>query len=66
MAVPKRKTSKTRRDKRRTHANAPKVTVAICQQCKKPVAPHTACAFGGYYNNKKVLTTREEAREQNA
>ena len=34
MAVPKRKTSKTRRDKRRTHANAPKVTVAICQQCK--------------------------------
>ena len=54
MAVPKRKTSKTRRDKRRTHANAPKVTVAICQQCKKPVAPHTACKFCGYYNNKKV------------
>ena len=66
MAVPKRKTSKTGFDKRRTHDNAPKVTVAIFKQCKKPVAPHTACKFCGYYNNKKVLTTREEAREQNA
>lgn len=66
MAVPKRKTSKSRRDKRRTHDHAPNVTVAVCPQCKKPVMPHTACKQCGYYKDAKVLRTREEIKKANA
>ncbi|MBQ9988719.1 MAG: 50S ribosomal protein L32 [Clostridia bacterium] len=63
MAVPKRRVSSTRRDKRRTHDGAPAVTVATCPQCHKPVLPHTVCKSCGYYNGNKVMTTREEANE---
>ena len=66
MAVPKRKTSKTRRDKRRTHDNAPVVTVAVCPQCKKPVVPHCACKSCGYYKGSKVMMTREEVKAAKA
>ncbi len=66
MAVPKRRISKTRRDKRRTHDNAPAVTVSVCPQCKKPVVPHRACMSCGYYKGSKVLTTREEEKQASA
>ncbi len=66
MAVPKRRVSQTRRDKRRTHDHAPAVTVAVCPQCKQPVAPHRACKNCGYYKGSKVLTTRDEAEQANA
>jgi large subunit ribosomal protein L32 len=66
MAVPKRRTSKTRRDKRRTHFNAPLVSVSVCPQCKKPVIPHRACKSCGHYDGAKVLTTREEAKQAKA
>lgn len=66
MAVPKRKISKARRDKRRTHDKAPIVTVAVCPQCKSPVMPHTVCKQCGYYDGAKVLKTREEIKKAKA
>ncbi len=66
MAVPKRRVSKARRDKRRTHDNASVVTVSVCPQCKKPVIPHRACKSCGYYDGSKVLTTREEEKQAKA
>ena len=61
MAVPKKKTSKARRDKRRaTHAiSAPSLTV--CPQCHKPVRPHHACRECGHYRGREVEPLREEA-----
>jgi len=43
MAVPKKKTSKSRRDKRRaTHRiEAPRVNT--CPQCGRPKQPHRMC-----------------------
>jgi large subunit ribosomal protein L32 len=66
MAVPKRRISRTRRDKRRTHDIAPAVTVSVCPQCKKPVIPHTACKSCGYYKGSKVLKTREDEKSAKA
>ncbi|MBQ7035457.1 MAG: 50S ribosomal protein L32 [Clostridia bacterium] len=51
MAVPKRKVSKARRDKRRSNVwklGAP--TLAECPQCHALKAPHKACPECGYVN----------------
>lgn len=66
MAVPKRRVSKTRRDKRRTHDNLTPVTVSTCPRCKAPAVPHRACKACGYYNGAKVMKTREEIKEGRA
>jgi large subunit ribosomal protein L32 len=59
MAVPKRKTSKSRRDKRRTHYKAEIPAVSTCSNCGEPSKPHNICAKCGYYNGKKVLEIKE-------
>jgi large subunit ribosomal protein L32 len=61
MAVPKRKTSKSRRDKRRaTHAiSAPKVNV--CQTCGQPKRPHRVCPTCGHYKGREVEPLRAHA-----
>ena len=51
MAVPKRKVSKARRDKRRSSVwklGAP--TLTECPQCHVLKAPHKACPECGYVN----------------
>lgn len=51
MAVPKRKVSKARRDKRRSNVwklGAP--AMAECPQCHAMKAPHKACPECGYVN----------------
>ncbi|MCK8058072.1 MULTISPECIES: 50S ribosomal protein L32 [unclassified Fusibacter] len=56
MAVPKRKTSKARRDKRRAsniRMTAPQVIK--CPQCHEPNMPHRVCAACGHYKGKEVI-----------
>ena len=56
MAVPKRKTSKAKRDSRRApnmRMSAP--TLAVCPQCQSAKLPHNVCPVCGYYNGKKIV-----------
>ncbi len=57
MAHPKRKISKTRRDKRRTHYKATAPTVAICQVTGEAHLYHRAYWHEGtlYYKGKAVM-----------
>ncbi|MDD2430819.1 MAG: 50S ribosomal protein L32 [Firmicutes bacterium] len=55
MAVPKRRTSTTRKAKRRTNWKLNKPTVNICPSCGEPRLPHRACTSCGTY--KKPATT---------
>ncbi|MCS6999291.1 MAG: 50S ribosomal protein L32 [Bacteroidota bacterium] len=55
MPNPKRRHSKSRRDKRRTHYKAAPKTSSICPNCGSPKIAHTACTECGYYNGRKVL-----------
>lgn len=57
MAHPKRKISKTRRDKRRTHYKATAPTVATCPTTGQPHLYHRAHWHEGklYYKGKVVL-----------
>lgn len=55
MAVPKRRTSRSKRDMRR--ANHDKVTapnLVPCGHCGEPVVPHRACGSCGFYKGRSV------------
>ncbi len=58
MAVPKRKQSKTRRDKRRTHQKATMPTWSLCPHCSETLRPHHICGNCGFYNGKKVVNVK--------
>ena len=56
MAVPKRKTSKARRDKRRSNCwklDAPGITK--CTKCGEYVLSHRVCKACGYYKGREVF-----------
>ncbi|CAN5243408.1 50S ribosomal protein L32 [soil metagenome] len=55
MAHPKRKTSKTRRDKRRTHYKGTIATFMECSNCSNPVLYHRVCTECGYYKGKPAI-----------
>lgn len=60
MALPKRKHSKARRDKSRTHWKLALPSLTRCPQCAKPVRPHHVCAGCGYYRGRQVVVIREK------
>ncbi|MCC5933692.1 MAG: 50S ribosomal protein L32 [Candidatus Cyclonatronum sp.] len=55
MAHPKRKTSKARKNKRRTHHKLEDVTLSTCSNCGSVHRAHHACADCGYYRGRQVL-----------
>ncbi|MFC1515459.1 50S ribosomal protein L32 [Thermodesulfobacteriota bacterium] len=59
MAVPKRKVSKSKRDKRRTHQKVAVPTVTECPQCGEAKLPHHACPSCGTYKGRTVIETEE-------
>lgn len=63
MAHPKRKISKTRRDKRRTHYKATDATISVCSTTGQPHLYHRAHWYEGklYYKGKVVIDKTVEA-----
>ena len=60
MAVPKRKTSKSKRDKRRTHKKTEAPNTATRPQCGEAVLPHHACPSCGTYKGRTVIEGEED------
>lgn len=60
MANPKRRHSKARKNKRRTHDSlAPRVS-GECPNCHEPKLPHRACPHCGYYRGRAVVAVETE------
>ncbi len=60
MAVPKRKVSRTRRDKRRSNVwklSAPAFTK--CAHCGALTPPHRVCASCGFYKGREIIKMEE-------
>ena len=59
MALPKRRHSRARGRKRRTHYKMKKPTLARCPQCQELKVPHRVCAHCGYYKGVEVVEIEE-------
>jgi large subunit ribosomal protein L32 len=62
MAVPARRTSKTKKRMRRTHLKKEVPGVVSCPNCGATIKPHRACTECGSYKGKEVIPqgTKEE------
>ncbi|MBQ8922715.1 MAG: 50S ribosomal protein L32 [Oscillospiraceae bacterium] len=61
MAVPKRKTSKARRNTRRSAVSKLAMpAMSKCSNCGAFKAPHKVCKQCGYYNGVAVLKIEED------
>lgn len=61
MAVPKRRVSSARRDKRRSSVSRLEPpTLTKCKQCGEYIRPHRLCSSCGYYKGKQVVAINED------
>jgi len=56
MPLPKRRHSKTRGRKRRTHYKLAAPNLVECSNCHSLRLPHHVCSECGYYDGKEIIT----------
>lgn len=54
MAVPKKKTSQSKKGMRRSHDYIKATNVQICENCGKQVLSHNVCPFCNHYKGRNV------------
>lgn len=64
MAVPKKRTTKSRRDKRRHNIFLKKPALAKCKKCGKLILSHTLCSFCGYYKGREIVDVLAKLTKQ--
>jgi len=55
MAVPKKKQSKSRGDKRAANWRGSTPAYSECPQCHRPKLPHRVCGNCGYYAGRQAV-----------
>ncbi len=63
MAVPFRRTSKTKKRMRRTHLKKEVNAMTSCPKCGEVIRPHRACTKCGYYKDQEVIKTQKDEEE---
>jgi large subunit ribosomal protein L32 len=61
MAVPKRKTTPSRRNMRRSHHALKAVGHQECPNCGELKRPHHVCGSCGYYDGRQVTASTDAA-----
>ena len=60
MAVPKKKTSKAKKNMRRSHHALTALSLSTCSKCGAPKRQHRLCLECGDYKGKQVLVAAGE------
>ena len=63
MAVPQRRTSKTRKRLRRTHFKLEVTGLVACPHCGAMIRSHRVCPECGYYNGKEVIFVKKKEQK---
>ena len=64
MAVPKRKTSKQRRNTRAANWKLSAPTMSECPQCHEMKQAHRVCPKCGYYKGNQVIVIKQKKVEE--
>jgi large subunit ribosomal protein L32 len=64
LAVPKRKVSRSKRDKRRTHDRLKAVNVVECSRCHSKKISHRVCPNCGYYHGEEIISQEEKGKKK--
>lgn len=66
MAVPKRRLSISKKNRRRGNIFLKVPKLIKCSKCGKPVLPHTICGYCGFYKGKEYINVmaKLEKKEQ--
>ena len=64
MALPKRRHSKARRDKRRGQQKVAKPSMGICPRCSAFKMPHQPCPKCGYYKDRQILEIKTKDKKE--
>ena len=64
MAVPFRRTSKTKKRMRRTHLKKTVPGMTVCPNCGASLKPHRVCTESGFYKNKEAISKTEASTEE--
>ncbi|MDX9703074.1 MAG: 50S ribosomal protein L32 [Candidatus Auribacterota bacterium] len=59
MPNPKKKMSRTRRNKRRTHYVLEAPQLSTCENCGSAKMPHRICPGCGFYGGRKIVEVEE-------
>ena len=66
MAVPKRKTTPSKRNMRRSHHALQNKNYVECPNCGEFKLSHHVCKSCGYYNKKLVISSKEAESEEDS
>jgi large subunit ribosomal protein L32 len=64
LAVPKSKTSKSKRDKRRTHDRLRVLNIVECPRCHSKKISHRVCENCGYYSENEIIRFEEKGKKK--
>jgi large subunit ribosomal protein L32 len=62
--LPKRKLSKGRRDRRRSHNALESSNLVQCSNCGEMRLPHTVCPKCGHYQGKEVVAIEKDKKKK--
>jgi large subunit ribosomal protein L32 len=64
MPLPKRKHSKTRRDKSRTHQKLSLPNMTRCANCQRLISCHTVCPYCGFYKGQEAVKIKIKEKKE--
>jgi large subunit ribosomal protein L32 len=64
VPLPKKRHSKTRGRKRRTHWKIVKTALIPCPQCKQLKPSHQVCKICGFYGGKQVMEVKVKTKRK--
>ncbi len=62
--LPKRKHSKGRRNRRRSHDALTAPALVTCANCGEKRRPHTVCPNCGHYDGREVIAKKEKPKKE--
>lgn len=64
MAVPKKKLTRARRGKRRSHLALNRLNLSSCPKCNETIIPHHVCQTCGTYKGDQVIDFSKKDKKQ--